>query len=138
MIDPETINKALSTMEREAPAVYSNPNSASNNRRNSLDGKDPTTDKDSDGDDNRAVDKNEMGKSANVAAWRAPRIYSSNPGSAANSRKNSLSEKLNGKITRGMVNKMGNNENKEQEITKESIENALTLTNVFSINKFNK
>merc|ERR1719284_1535417 len=68
-----------------------------------------------------------MEKALNTCEWRSTGVYSSKPTSAANSRRNSITnEASNGKITRGTERHVINGDGKtEQELSKENIEKAL-------------
>ena len=124
-LDPELIKIALSKMEWKSPGVYSTPGSAANSRRNSLLGQSGQGGKIPDSHASNVFDVNGMDKALNTCEWRATGVYSSKPTSAANSRRNSITDNHNGRITRGMEKHVISGEINGKEISKDSIEKAL-------------
>lgn len=125
-LDPELIKIALSKMEWKSPGVYSSANSAANSRRNSLTRQTGQGGKILDSHANNVFDVNEMEKALNTCEWRATGVYSSKSASAANSRRNSITENHNGRITRGTEKHVISGEINGKEVSKESVEKALT------------
>ena len=111
--------------EWKAPGLYSN--SRSNSRKNSI--SDKSTKKlkwlIQNEIHNENLDPEALKTALSMMEWKAPGVYST-PSSAVNSRKNSITERLDGKITRGMEAHMVNGPPDHQEINKESIEKALS------------
>merc|ERR1712165_256354 len=102
------IAKALATSEWRAPGLYSNskPSSRSGSRRNSITEKlKHNLSSHLPNLDENAVDSEAIKKALNTMEWKATGVYS-NPSSAANSRRNSLTEKssTDKKITNGHTN----------------------------------
>ena len=103
--DERKIAKALATSEWRAPGLYSNskPSSRSGSRRNSITEKlkHHLTSNLPNLDEN-AVDSEAVTKALNTMEWKATGVYS-NPSSAANSRRNSLTGKSGSekKVTNG-------------------------------------
>merc|ERR1712165_521184 len=99
------IAKALATSEWRAPGLYSNskPSSRSGSRRNSITEKlKHNLSSHLPNLDENAVDSEAVTKALNTMEWKATGVYS-NPSSAANSRRNSLTGKSGSekKVTNG-------------------------------------
>ena len=121
-IDPEDIRNALIKMAWKAPGVYSNPSSAANSRRNSLTGQSHINGKPR---EVNSFEVNETERALKTCEWKTTGVYSSKPVSASNSRRNSITDKSSGKITRGTEKHVVNGVDPEQELTKEAIAKAL-------------
>ena len=106
--DAKKVAKALVTNEWRTPGLYSNskPSSRSGSRRNSITEKlKHNLSSHLPNLDENAVDSEAIKKALNTMEWKATGVYS-NPSSAANSRRNSLTEKssTDKKITNGHTN----------------------------------